>query len=135
MRAWSETGPFPWQGEHYDLQFVNPWPRPLQKPHPPIWLPGTGAVELIETAAERRYPFVMVLAAQWFTKAAFDTYRETAHYDVDPSQLGAAIPTYVGDSDDSAHREAKRNAWFTPARPFSIEGALPRNRLESVTRN
>jgi alkanesulfonate monooxygenase SsuD/methylene tetrahydromethanopterin reductase-like flavin-dependent oxidoreductase (luciferase family) len=107
VRAWSESGPFPWQGEHYDLQFVNPWPRPLQQPHPPIWLPGTGAVEVIETAAARRYPFVMVLAAQWFTKAAFDTYREIADYEVDPSLLGAAIPTYVGDSDDSAHREAR----------------------------
>jgi hypothetical protein len=22
---------------------VNPWPRPLQKPHPPIWIPGGGS--------------------------------------------------------------------------------------------
>ena len=78
VRAWTETGPFPWQGEHYHLQFVNPWPRPLQSRTLPIWLPGTGAVELIETRGRAALPFMMVLAAHWFTKAAFDAYREAA---------------------------------------------------------
>jgi alkanesulfonate monooxygenase SsuD/methylene tetrahydromethanopterin reductase-like flavin-dependent oxidoreductase (luciferase family) len=30
VRAWTEAGPFNWQGEHFHLPFVNPWPRPLQ---------------------------------------------------------------------------------------------------------
>lgn len=110
VRAWTESGPFPWQGQHFDLQFVNPWPRPLQQPHPPIWLPGTGALETVERAARRRYPFVMVLAAHWFTKTAFDLYRRAAEecgYEVDRSQLGAAIPVYVGETDERAHREAR----------------------------
>jgi alkanesulfonate monooxygenase SsuD/methylene tetrahydromethanopterin reductase-like flavin-dependent oxidoreductase (luciferase family) len=110
VRAWTESGPFAWQGESFHLPFVNPWPRPLQRPHPPIWLPGTGAVEMIEKAAERRYPFLMVLAAHWFTKAAFDRYRRAADecgYEVSPKQLAAAIPVYVGESDDAAHREAR----------------------------
>ena len=110
VRAWTESGPFPWQGDYFDLPFVNPWPRPLQQPHPPVWLPGTGAGETIDRAAERRYPFVMVLAAHWFTKAAFERYRRAADgcgYEVDPGQLGAAIPVYVGQTDEAAHREAR----------------------------
>lgn len=110
VRAWTESGPFPWQGDHFNLPFVNPWPRPLQQPHPPIWLPGTGAAEMIDKAAERRYPFLMVLAARWFTKAAFDQYRQAAErsgYEVSPKQLAAAIPTYVSETDEQAHREAR----------------------------
>jgi alkanesulfonate monooxygenase SsuD/methylene tetrahydromethanopterin reductase-like flavin-dependent oxidoreductase (luciferase family) len=110
VRAWTESGPFAWQGDYFHLPFVNPWPRPLQQPHPPIWLPGTGAVEMIERAAERRYPFMMVLAAHWFVKAAFDLYREAAlacGYEASPSQLACAVPVYVGSSDDAAHREAR----------------------------
>ena len=24
---------------------MNIWPRPLQKPHPPVWIPGGGSIE------------------------------------------------------------------------------------------
>jgi len=27
---------------------VNIWPQPLQKPHPPVWIPGGGSVETWE---------------------------------------------------------------------------------------
>src|SRR6266705_1960974 len=37
LRAWTEEGPFPFDGRFYRYPYVNPWPRPLQKPHPPIW--------------------------------------------------------------------------------------------------
>jgi alkanesulfonate monooxygenase SsuD/methylene tetrahydromethanopterin reductase-like flavin-dependent oxidoreductase (luciferase family) len=110
IRAWTESGPFAWQGDHFHLPFVNPWPRPLQQPHPQVWLPGTGAVEMIERAAERRYPFLMVLAAHWFAKAAFDRYRQAAEesgYECSAKQLACAVPVYVGSSDDAAHREAR----------------------------
>jgi alkanesulfonate monooxygenase SsuD/methylene tetrahydromethanopterin reductase-like flavin-dependent oxidoreductase (luciferase family) len=108
IKAWTEPGPFAWQGKHWDLPFVNPWPRPLQKPHPPIWLPGTGSFETIEKAAALRYPFMMVFAPQWFTKAAYDAYRRAADkhgYEPSPKQLAAAIPTYVGETDEQAERE------------------------------
>ncbi|MDX6495891.1 MAG: hypothetical protein QOE17_1877 [Gaiellales bacterium] len=108
VRAWTEPGPFAWQGKHYNLPYVNPWPRPLQQPHPPIWLPGTGSLETIDKAAERRYPFMMVFAPQWFTKAAYDMYRRAAErhgYEASPKQLAAAIPCYVGATDEQAHRE------------------------------
>ena len=42
VKAWTEPGPFEWYGEHYKLRYVNPWPRPLQQPHPPVWSPSLG---------------------------------------------------------------------------------------------
>lgn len=35
-RAWTEPEPFGWEGEHYQFRQVSIWPRPFQKPHPPI---------------------------------------------------------------------------------------------------
>ena len=36
VRAWTETGPFAFEGKHYHFEYVNLWPRPYQDPHPPI---------------------------------------------------------------------------------------------------
>ncbi len=40
----SAPGPSPGRsrtkGRHYPMRYVNPWPQPTQKPHPPIWIPG-----------------------------------------------------------------------------------------------
>ena len=40
VRAWTDDGPFNHEGHYYPLRYVNPWPKPTQKPHPPIWVPG-----------------------------------------------------------------------------------------------
>ena len=34
LRAWTEPGPFEHYGEFWKLKYVNPWPRPIQQPHP-----------------------------------------------------------------------------------------------------
>ena len=34
------SGPFRWEGTHYQHRVVNPWAVPLQKPHPRVWIPG-----------------------------------------------------------------------------------------------
>jgi alkanesulfonate monooxygenase SsuD/methylene tetrahydromethanopterin reductase-like flavin-dependent oxidoreductase (luciferase family) len=42
IKAWSAKEVFAWNGRHYQLGMVNLWPRPIQQPHPPIWIPGAG---------------------------------------------------------------------------------------------
>jgi alkanesulfonate monooxygenase SsuD/methylene tetrahydromethanopterin reductase-like flavin-dependent oxidoreductase (luciferase family) len=98
IKAWTHEGPFDWQGKHFHLPYVNPWPRPLQQPHPPVWLPGSGSAETVKKAAERRYPFMMVFAPQWFTKMNYDMYRRSAE-EAKPHfmwlfQNGLKIPPY-----------------------------------------
>ncbi|MGB0632438.1 MAG: LLM class flavin-dependent oxidoreductase, partial [Alphaproteobacteria bacterium] len=48
IRAWTDEGPFAFEGKHYHFEYVNVWPRPFQKPHPPIWCPSQGSLETIE---------------------------------------------------------------------------------------
>jgi alkanesulfonate monooxygenase SsuD/methylene tetrahydromethanopterin reductase-like flavin-dependent oxidoreductase (luciferase family) len=57
VKAWREPAPFAWNGRYQKLRYVNPWPRPLQKPHPPIWIPGGGSVETWHWCAEMDYVY------------------------------------------------------------------------------
>ena len=110
LKAWTEDGPFEWRGKHFDIPYVNPWPKPYQQPHPPIWLPGQGSMETIAEAARRRYPFIMVFAPLNFTKVNYDMYRRAAEeegYEPSPEQLAFCVGTYVAETDKIAHREAR----------------------------
>src|SRR6202140_5205604 len=40
IKAWTTPGPFRYEGKHYHFRNVNPWVLPLQRPHPPFWIPG-----------------------------------------------------------------------------------------------
>ena len=55
VRAWTAEEPFDWHGRFHQLREVNVWQRPIQQPHPPIWIPGGSSVETWGWAAERDY--------------------------------------------------------------------------------
>ncbi len=45
MEAWTRPEVFSFDGQFTQMRYVNIWPRPLQKPHPPVWIPGGGSIE------------------------------------------------------------------------------------------
>ena len=45
--AWTKPGPFRHEGKHFHYRVINPWVMPLQKPHPPIWIPGVASPESV----------------------------------------------------------------------------------------
>src|SRR5215475_2957947 len=55
IRAWTEEV-FSYEGRFWKYRDVSIWPRPLQRPHPPIWMPLTGSKESIEFAARHDIP-------------------------------------------------------------------------------
>jgi alkanesulfonate monooxygenase SsuD/methylene tetrahydromethanopterin reductase-like flavin-dependent oxidoreductase (luciferase family) len=55
MRAWQADTPFDWNGRYNKLRNVNVWQRPIQAPHPPVWIPGGGSIETWEWAARNDY--------------------------------------------------------------------------------
>ena len=57
MKAWQEEDTFSFNGRFNKLRYVNVWPRPVQKPHPPIWIPGGGSIETWRWCAERDYVY------------------------------------------------------------------------------
>src|SRR6202165_5972777 len=57
IRAWKEKDQFSFNGKYTKLRYVNLWPKPLQQPHPPIWIPGGGSVETYDFCADNDYQY------------------------------------------------------------------------------
>ena len=57
LKAWSAREVFAWNGKHYQLGMVNLWPRPIQQPHPPVWIPGSGISSTAEYVVEHDHCF------------------------------------------------------------------------------
>ena len=115
MRAWTEPGPFSFEGKYYQVRYVNPWPKPIQKPHPRIFVPSTGSVETIEWASERRFPFIRVYEVASVVKQLFDEYRAAAEgwgYTAGPELLGWMVPIYVAETEELARKEAERHIMY-----------------------
>jgi alkanesulfonate monooxygenase SsuD/methylene tetrahydromethanopterin reductase-like flavin-dependent oxidoreductase (luciferase family) len=131
IKAWTSDGPFAWEGKHYRFRYINLWPKPFQKPHPPIWIPGSGSRETMEWVAQQRYTY-MVLP----TLAPFELRRQSAEYfracceqegyTARHEQIGWGIGIYVAETDEQARREYEPHFWYyarnllkTPA-PLSL---------------
>jgi alkanesulfonate monooxygenase SsuD/methylene tetrahydromethanopterin reductase-like flavin-dependent oxidoreductase (luciferase family) len=56
-KAWASREPFAWNGKYTKLRYVNLWPRLIQQPHPPIWIPGLGSIETWDFCAEFGYNY------------------------------------------------------------------------------
>jgi alkanesulfonate monooxygenase SsuD/methylene tetrahydromethanopterin reductase-like flavin-dependent oxidoreductase (luciferase family) len=145
VKAWTEPGPFEWQGKHFHIPYVNPWPRPLQQPHPEIWLPGAASLETIEAAARHRYTFMQVFSPRAALAQAARRYYEAAEqlgYKADPRQIAATVAIYVAETDKQARREAEphimwyfRNGLKTPVYHLTPPGYMSARSLEHVLKS
>ncbi len=112
-RAWTEEGPFAFEGKHYHFEYVNVWPRPHQHPHPPIWCPSLGSTETIEWAAhpDRRYVYAQNYSPFRNVCKFLDQYREVAEsrygYTASSRQIAWTAPVYVAETDEQAFAEAR----------------------------
>jgi alkanesulfonate monooxygenase SsuD/methylene tetrahydromethanopterin reductase-like flavin-dependent oxidoreductase (luciferase family) len=57
IRAWTEKDTFAFNGRYNQQRYVNIWPRPVQQPHPPVWIPGGGSVETWQWCAQMDYVY------------------------------------------------------------------------------
>ena len=116
VEAWTKPGPFEFNGEFYKLRYVNPWPKPLQKPHPPIWIPGIGSVETMELVAERGYSYTGIpfFHFEVFEKnySLFRRIWVERDRKPDPEALGWLVPIFVGETDAEARRRFEEHFWY-----------------------
>ncbi len=105
IKTWTTPGPFRWEGKHYQFRYVNPWAVPMQKPHPPIWVPGTASKETVEWAAKRRYPYIMLSTQEEITRQMYQVYYDTAReegYEAGPQHLGYMFFLHVEETRERA---------------------------------
>lgn len=106
--AWTRPGPFHFNGKYNKLHHVNPWPQPVQKPHPPIWLAGGGSVETWEMAARNNYTYSFLsFGGHKVGRKLIDQFWENNDAlgnDANPYRAGFAQIVMVAETDEEAER-------------------------------
>ena len=107
MRAWRETEPFAFDGKYNQLRYVNCWPKPIQKPHPPIYIPGGGSIETWDFCLDHDYNYSYLSFGGYLAgKALLDGYWErVAHHGKDDSPYRAAFAQIICVADTDAEAE------------------------------
>ncbi|MFN0094398.1 MAG: LLM class flavin-dependent oxidoreductase [Dehalococcoidia bacterium] len=123
VKTWTDPGPFRWEGRHYQMRYVNPWAKPYQKPHMPIWIPGVLSYNTLEWAARKRYPYIMTATDEEPTMQCFELYRQIAQengYEAGPQNYGYMVKMHVDETEELADATA-RKLLEGPSNPF-LEG-------------
>ena len=106
IRAWTETETFAFNGRFNQQRYVNIWPRPIQRPHPPIWIPGGGSVETWQWCAEMDYVYSYLsyygYKAGKSTMDGFWTEMDRLGKDRNPYRAGFAQTVAVAESRQQA---------------------------------
>jgi alkanesulfonate monooxygenase SsuD/methylene tetrahydromethanopterin reductase-like flavin-dependent oxidoreductase (luciferase family) len=111
VKAWTTPGPFRWDGDHFQSRYVNPWFRPYQQPHPPLWTAGLVSRATIAWAARHRYPYIIVSNQPQFTEQVFQIYQEEARengFEAGPQHLGIMFHVHVDDSEEKAYEVGRK---------------------------
>lgn len=102
MQAWKDKGVTHFNGKYTQLRYMNPWPRPLQDPHPPIWIPGGGSIETWEWCADMAYLYSYLSFSGYMrAKAIMDGFwqrMEERGKEQNPHQAGFFQVICVGES-------------------------------------
>jgi alkanesulfonate monooxygenase SsuD/methylene tetrahydromethanopterin reductase-like flavin-dependent oxidoreductase (luciferase family) len=121
VRAWTEPQPFGWLGRFYEYRTIAIWPRPVQAPHPPIFM-SVSSPEAAEFAAAHRISAGLAVTTVPRARESLSVYREAATqhgWTPEADQVLYRAAVHVADSDEEAWAECAPFA--TPDRPV---GAL-----------
>ena len=117
MRAWTEKDTFAFNGRFNQQRYVNIWPRPIQQPHPPVWIPGGGSVETWQWCAEMDYVYAYLSYYGYKDgKSTMDGFwKEMARLGKDRNPNRAAFLQFVGVAET---REKALELYKEPAEYF-----------------
>jgi alkanesulfonate monooxygenase SsuD/methylene tetrahydromethanopterin reductase-like flavin-dependent oxidoreductase (luciferase family) len=118
MHAWTTHAPFNWEGKFWHYRYVNPWPRPYQQPHPPIWITGSSPSS-VRWIADHQYVHACFLQPYEEQERLHQVYRERGRErglpEPGPDKFGFLALVYVGDTDEQASEEGRALMWYLQA--------------------
>ncbi len=111
VKAWTSDEPFQWNGKHYHFDTVSIWPRPYQKPHPPIYTAGGGSIEIASkmgaavglgftSTTDEVKEFVATFQQRWKGYHGKQPTRD---------RVAVARSIYVADTDEQAKEECEKH--------------------------
>ena len=108
-RAWTEEV-FSYEGKFWSYRDVAIWPRPVQQPHPRVWVPVTTSQETMEWAARENAPItpgaVGTLAARQDMVRYYAECLARHGRAVTPEHVVTPASVYIADSREQALAEA-----------------------------
>lgn len=107
LKAWTETEPFGWEGEHYQFRAVSIWPRPIQTPHPPLVMSGGSETSATFAAEHRAVMGILRVTELAQAKELIDIYRAQAltdGWEPGPNRFMVGVPTAVAETFEEARR-------------------------------
>jgi alkanesulfonate monooxygenase SsuD/methylene tetrahydromethanopterin reductase-like flavin-dependent oxidoreductase (luciferase family) len=107
--AWTEEV-FSYSGKFWTYRDVAIWPRPVQQPHPPVWVPVTTSQESLEWAARENAPItpgaVGTLAARQDMVRYYAQQLAKHGRTFTPEHVVTPASVYIADDREQALKEA-----------------------------
>jgi natural product biosynthesis luciferase-like monooxygenase protein len=106
LKTWSEPV-LNHKGRFHEYHGVEVWPRPLQQPHPTVWMAATSTVESFELAGQRGFhlmliPFLHDVEDLRLKVEAYFRAREAAGHDRSTARVLAVYHINVGENTEKA---------------------------------
>jgi alkanesulfonate monooxygenase SsuD/methylene tetrahydromethanopterin reductase-like flavin-dependent oxidoreductase (luciferase family) len=116
MTAWTEPV-WSHEGKFFQLHDCAIWPRPIQQPHPAIWIAARSA-ESIEWCVKRHLPTAQVYQTTGQIEDTFSYYRKVARgegWEATPDDFILCRHIYIDETDQKAraHAEPAMGYFFT----------------------
>ena len=98
-----------WDGEFYQFQDAMVYPKPAQKPHPPIWIGGQAEISLEMVADYANGWLSFWVSPEQFPRAIDDIHGRLLKRGRDPGefQVATEIHIYLADTTEQARKEAE----------------------------
>jgi alkanesulfonate monooxygenase SsuD/methylene tetrahydromethanopterin reductase-like flavin-dependent oxidoreductase (luciferase family) len=132
LRAWTEEV-FSYEGKIWSYEDVAIWPRPVQQPHPPVWVPVSGSKETIEWAGRHNIPITPGLAPTRGVREDIIRYYASClaqhGHRLTPEHLVIQANAYVANSKAQAVKEAGPYTLYFNRTLFS-HGNISETRLQ-----
>ena len=112
LKAWTAPEPFAWQSEHHHFDVVSVWPRPLQRPHPPVFGSGNSEDSVL-FAAQRRLGLAISFAPPAQVAKHVALYRseaEKAGWSPGPDQVLYRAVAQIAETDAEADAQMARTS-------------------------
>ncbi len=126
IKAWTEPEPFGWQGRYYEFRSISIWPRPVQKPYPPIFMSGSSP-EAGEFAARHRINLGFAVTNVPLARDAARYYREQAAIaGWEPTQDNVLyrVGIHLADSDEQAMEDLRPAPGGAPRASYSTSNRV-----------
>ncbi|HEY7163876.1 MAG TPA: LLM class flavin-dependent oxidoreductase [Candidatus Binatia bacterium] len=109
VRAWMDEA-FEWKGDYYHYPKLTVYPKPFQKPHPPIYVTANRDPESFKLIGHRGYHLMTLpwIATNELQRERVQTYfealRESGH-EIRDKDLFVMYPAYIGETDTQARAD------------------------------